>query len=116
MLRMPENLTEDALGRRIRTARLDSGLTQLELAEAIGSDQPRVSRLEAGKDVSSVVLTQIARATGKDVDFFLRPIAIAEAEYLMRDGDATEPGLVRAIDQMGKLIADYEFLARLQHR
>jgi transcriptional regulator with XRE-family HTH domain len=111
---MPENLTEEALGRRIRTARVDGKLTQQELAAAIGADQPTVSRLEAGKDVSTLVLTRIARATGKDVDFFLRPDAIAEAEYFMRDGEATEPGMVRAIDEMGKLIEDYEFLTRLR--
>ena len=77
---MPEDLTEETLGRRIRTARLDGGLTQQELAQAISADQPAISRLEAGKDVSTLLLTRIARATGKDLDFFLRPTPLARAD------------------------------------
>lgn len=83
---MPEALTEEELGRRVRLARADSGLTQQELAEAIGADQSAVSRLEAGRDISTLLLTRIARATGKDVDYFLRSDAMASADVFLRRG------------------------------
>lgn len=113
---MTEELTEEALGRRIRMARVDSNLTQAQLAAELRIDQSAVSRLEAGKDVSTLLLTKIAKATGKEIDFFLRSEPIAEAERFLRRGDATEPGIARAVDEMGKLVEDYEFLERLAAR
>ncbi len=105
--------TEEELGRRIRLARTESNLTQQKLAAAIGVDQSVVSRLETGRDVSTLMLTRIAKATGKDVDFFLRAEAMAETDVFLRRGDATEPAIREAVEDMRKLIEDSERLERL---
>jgi transcriptional regulator with XRE-family HTH domain len=111
---MSDELTEETLGRRIRLARTESSLTQQQLAMAIGSDQSTVSRLESGKDVSSLLLTRIARATGKELNFFLRSEVTAPPDYFrLRKGDASAPGMVSALEDISTLIEDYERLERL---
>jgi transcriptional regulator with XRE-family HTH domain len=105
--------TEEELGRRIRVARTDSNLSQQRLAEAIGSDQSVISRLEAGKDVSTFLLARIAKVTGKDIGFFLAAEVTSETDVFLRRGDATEPGIVGAVEDMRRLIEDHERLAGL---
>lgn len=49
------------LGSRIRELRKEKGVTQIELAHAIGKDQQSVQRLEAGKiNPSAYYLYEIA--------------------------------------------------------
>lgn len=110
---MPEEPAEEELGRRIRLARTESNLTQQKLAAAIGADQSVVSRLETGRDVSTLMLTRIAKATGKDLDFFLREEVIAETDVFLRRGDATEPAIRYAVEDMRRLIEDFERLERM---
>ncbi|AUI68278.1 helix-turn-helix domain-containing protein [Beggiatoa leptomitoformis] len=50
------------IGRRIRQARKTKGLTQQELAEALGFDRSFLSKIEAGlSDVTSSMLYDIAK-------------------------------------------------------
>lgn len=61
-------------GSRIREARLTAGLTQAQLARAIESTERNIIRWENSQNqprVSSVAA--IAKATGRDLDFFLSP-------------------------------------------
>jgi transcriptional regulator with XRE-family HTH domain len=66
-------LGQQELGRRIREARDDAGLTQPELAEQLGLSHPQsISRYERGEtEVPQRRLRRIAEVTGKPLGFFL---------------------------------------------
>lgn len=56
---------------RLRQARVEAGLTQADLAEALGQSQTWVSKCELGeRRVDIVELTDIAEVLGKDLDWF----------------------------------------------
>jgi len=49
-----------ALGEKVRLARMSKGITQTELANIIGKDQPSINRLEKGRiNPSYIYLTEI---------------------------------------------------------
>ena len=60
------------VGRRIKTLRLSKGVSQAELAEAIGMSQTNLSNVESGRTASTVqVLIKISRVLNcKLADFF----------------------------------------------
>ena len=66
-------LGQQELGRRIRQAREDAGLTQSELADLLGLRHPQsISRYERGEtEVPQKRLRRIAEVTGKPLGFFL---------------------------------------------
>jgi transcriptional regulator with XRE-family HTH domain len=106
-------ISEQVLGERVRAARVESGLSQADLAQAIGADQPTVSRIEAGRDISSIVLSRIAQATGQDLDYFVRPNQVSEADVLLRAGGAHSAAVTRAVRELDRFVRDYEFLLEL---
>jgi SOS-response transcriptional repressor LexA len=62
----------EKIGRRIAAARYEAGLTQRELADAVGRSTHTVPNWESGQNMPSPeVLAQIAAATGKPVSYFL---------------------------------------------
>ncbi|MCH8093413.1 MAG: helix-turn-helix domain-containing protein [Chloroflexi bacterium] len=66
----PDALTRD-MGKRIRRARDDSGMTQAELAEQISRRQASVSDMENGKmDISAGTLARMANALDKPMTYF----------------------------------------------
>ncbi|MCH7610510.1 MAG: helix-turn-helix domain-containing protein [Chloroflexi bacterium] len=66
----PDSLTRD-MGKRIRRARDDSGMTQAELAEKIGRRQASVSHMENGKmEISAGTLARMASALEKPISYF----------------------------------------------
>jgi len=57
---------------RLRQAREDAGLTQVEAARQIGRPQSFISKCESGeRRVDGVELQQFARMYGKEIGFFL---------------------------------------------
>lgn len=92
---------------------MSAGLSQQEMARAIGVDQPAVSRIEAGRDVSSILLAKIADATSQEFDFFLRNDDTTDAVAFLRDGGADSQAVERAIAQLTRFVHDYEFLLDL---
>ena len=65
----------EAFGQNLRAARLDSGLTQAELAERAGLLQQYVSLVESGKQNVTLTTAQaLARVVGRDVSDMLRRI------------------------------------------
>ena len=76
---------QEEIGRRIRTARDDAGLTQRALAALIGvEDAQSVSRYERGiTEVTTRRLERIAEATGKPMSYF-----VLETLGLSKDGGA----------------------------
>jgi transcriptional regulator with XRE-family HTH domain len=90
-------------------------MSQQTLAELIGVDQPTISRIESGRDVSSIMLARIAQVTGQDFDFFLRAESMADMDaLLLRDGGAEAPAIERAVAQLSRFVRDYEFLLDLK--
>lgn len=59
------------MGKRIRRARIDSGLTQEELAQAIQRRQASVSDIENGKmEMTVVTLAMMANTLEKPISYF----------------------------------------------
>ena len=59
-------------GERVKEARALKGLTQLELAKAINGAQPVVSRIESGRNASSIyTLWLVVSALDVSADFLL---------------------------------------------
>lgn len=63
---------EAQIGRRLQRARLAAGLSQADVAEALGIPRPAVSLMESGlRSVSSVELAKLCRLYGKPASAFL---------------------------------------------
>ncbi|MFC8456425.1 helix-turn-helix domain-containing protein [Streptomyces sp. NPDC057242] len=61
------------IGARIREARLDANLSQIELGERVGLDHKTIHRIEHGtSDPRLSALIRIAEATGVDLVELLR--------------------------------------------
>lgn len=59
-------------GKQIAAARLAGGMSQSQLARAIGSTEKNISRWENGQNQPRLAsVAAIASATGHDIDFFL---------------------------------------------
>ena len=57
---------------RMRKARLEAGLTQVQVAKKLGHHQSYVSKIESGeRRVDVVELNKFAKLYGKSVDYFL---------------------------------------------
>lgn len=57
---------------RLRKARLDAGLTQVQVAEKVGRPQSHISNVEKGQQrVDIVELKRFAKLYGKSVNYFL---------------------------------------------
>lgn len=58
--------------RRLLQARLDAGLTQMEVAQKLGKPQSFVSRSETGaRRIDVIELKAFAKAYNKTIDYFL---------------------------------------------
>ncbi|MEW6030341.1 MAG: helix-turn-helix domain-containing protein [Chloroflexota bacterium] len=57
---------------RLRQARKEKGLTQIEVADALGKHQSFVAKCESGeRRIDIVELSEFASLYGKTMDFFL---------------------------------------------
>jgi transcriptional regulator with XRE-family HTH domain len=57
---------------RIRTARLESGLTQVQVAKKLKRPQSYISNIESGQQrVDVVELQKFAKMYGKDIAYFI---------------------------------------------
>jgi transcriptional regulator with XRE-family HTH domain len=65
-----------AIGRLVEQRRRAAGLTQVELGRRIGTTQPAVSKIEAGRSLPGIdLLERVARATGRPITLTLGPSA-----------------------------------------
>ena len=79
-----KQITNAAVGRRIREARLDKGLKQKALAELVNMDPKYLSRIENGHSgISRELLLRIGRELGKGLDYFYIDDPKLEAEYAL---------------------------------
>jgi Zn-dependent peptidase ImmA (M78 family)/transcriptional regulator with XRE-family HTH domain len=100
---------QQQLGQRIADARIETELTQAELAAAIDLDRTAVAKIEAGsRRVSAVELGRIAAALGRPLDWFLveGPQAVVSRRTDAAAGQRSVP-LDRAVE---KAASDVEFL------
>jgi len=60
------------LAQRLRSSRLESGMSQAEVANAVGLSRVAVAEIEAGRrKVSSIELNAFAQAFGRPIEFLL---------------------------------------------
>ena len=60
------------LARRLRSSRLEAGMSQAEAADAVGLSRVAVAEIEAGRrKVSSIELNAFAQAYGRPIEFLL---------------------------------------------
>lgn len=58
--------------KRLKKARMDAGLTQVEVADKLGCSQSWVSKVELGElRVEAIWLNKLAKLYGKTVSYFL---------------------------------------------
>ena len=73
---MTKALHTDAYGRfqeRLKEARKQAKLTQIQVAEKLGLPQSYVSKIESGeRRVDAVELEKLARIYGRSVNYFLK--------------------------------------------
>ncbi len=75
------------IGERLKSVRLQAGLSQRDLAEKVDVSAQAVSKYERGMDTpSSPVLIRLAKALGVRVEYLLRPINItlSQPQYRRR--------------------------------
>lgn len=76
-----ELFSKEQAGRRIRVLRKERGLTQTELAKALGIDQSNVSSIERGaRGLTVHQALKLARALGVSTDEILAGAAAPSAE------------------------------------
>ncbi len=54
-------------------ARIKANMTQADVAKAMGVSQPRVARIESGKNLSLETLRRYAKATGGKLKIIIEP-------------------------------------------
>ncbi len=59
--------------KRLREARLEAGLTQVEAGKRLKKPQAYISKIERGeRRVDAVELAELARIYGKSMDYFIK--------------------------------------------
>jgi transcriptional regulator with XRE-family HTH domain len=78
----------EELGRRLRQRRLDSNLSQAEVAERAGLDRTTIGQLERDGRASLLTMVQVLRALGAldEIDAFLPPLGPSPLELARRQG------------------------------
>lgn len=64
-------MNTETLMSRVRQARMAKGLSQQQIAEAVGMSQPNYYKIENGKTQRSGYINDIARVLGVDVDWLI---------------------------------------------
>jgi transcriptional regulator with XRE-family HTH domain len=73
-LRVAAALERRELARRLADHRRAAGLTQVEVAERMGTSQGQVTRFESGADTRLSTVARYAAALGVKVDWTITPV------------------------------------------
>ena len=112
-------LTFERIGKRLKEARESLGLSQEEVAAALGLPRPAISKIESGRRrVSSIELAKLAKLYGRPLSFFLEPEAEGPQEpslaYLLRTSTLEiTPADKQALAQAYHRYKEYARLERL---
>jgi transcriptional regulator with XRE-family HTH domain len=102
---MGEYRSQAEVGARIRELREGAALSQAQLGEIVGLDQPAVARLEKGeRAISALQLVQLAERFGIDENTILKN---EESLALLRAGDADDEAVRRSLDEFRSCIEDF---------
>lgn len=98
-----------AIGERVAVVRSEQGVTQAQLAAAVGMERSALAKIETGsRRVSAVELVAIARALGRRVEWFVDEAPPALASYRGAQPDVA----VQAMDtELDSLVRDVEFVS-----
>lgn len=107
-------LTREDIGRRIAAERRQAGVTQEELARALGLERTAVTRIEQGKQgVDSLQLSMIADVLGRPPAAFFEPPPEESMAVLLRAPEARREDVRLQLEWLDAFVRDYEFLRRL---
>lgn len=107
-------LTRHALGRRIARARKRAGLTQEQLATALGLERTAITRIELGaQGLDTLQLTAIAETLGCSPMVFFELEDEGSVEVLLRAPEAGRSDVQRWLQWLESLIRDYEALRNI---
>ena len=103
-------ITWKEIGERLHAARVDSGISQSELARALGVDTSAVSRIESGqRKVDSLELATVSDAVGRPVWWFLEERPKANRLF-MREEAIGDESRRHAVTQLEGLVSDLLWL------
>ena len=91
---MPEKISQQMIGYRVKAARECKGWTQVQLAEGLGlNDRQSISEIEKGKrTLKPDELVALSDLLNRDIEFFLDPFSVVgEAQFSWR-ADPKLPG------------------------
>lgn len=113
---MCDNRTMDwsDVGSRLTEARMQRGLTQAQLAQAIGLERTALAKIEAGqRKISALELAALASELGRRLEWFVLPRTAAVVQHR----GSTAPGWVSSdIDVLlEQAVADSSLLVELGH-
>jgi transcriptional regulator with XRE-family HTH domain len=99
--------TQSYLAARIAAQRKERGLTQRQLADAIGIDPSSMSRVEKGQRAVSVgELVQLAAVLDVRVEDLLEQAAPVSSIWLRATGEKS-PGVAQSLDLFRSVIRDF---------
>jgi transcriptional regulator with XRE-family HTH domain len=106
-------LTREALGERIAQERKRAGLTQEQLAAALGLERTAVTRIEQGSQgLETLQLSAIADALGRPPMVFFEP-EDQSLELLLHAPEARGSEVRHWLQWLDGFVRDYEFLRSL---
>lgn len=83
---MQPDIDYTKIGRRIKTARIQQGLSQADLGALVNCSNNHISHVETGQTkVSLSMLLKLAHALNKSIDYFLMDTPYAKCDSLIDD-------------------------------
>lgn len=98
-------VTSETIGRRVADARTRAGLTQTDLARAVGLDRSALAKIENGmRRVTALELARIVEQTGEAFEWFMTDPPSAINSYRTGTGASTTSSIDRALEQVARNI------------
>ncbi len=108
------------VNRKVKEARISTGMTQKEVAEALGVRRPAIAEIEAGKrKISSEELVTLADLFGYDISYFVTSQRTGESEQVIltrRYGESLHLSDKVAISKFRRIHRNYRRLRDLERQ
>lgn len=108
------------VNRKVKEARISMGMTQKEVAEALGVRRPAIAEIEAGKrKISSEELVALADLFGYDISYFVAPKSGRGSEQAIltrRYGESLHPSDRVALSKFRRMHSNYRRLRDLERQ
>jgi transcriptional regulator with XRE-family HTH domain len=108
----------DIIARNVQLARTEAGLTQADLASALGlASHSAISEIEAGRRrLSATDLMRLSQELGKPMEWFLDPDASREDFFALARAKDRTPAVRAALTEAERYLCNYVLLRRLLSR